>query len=139
MTAAYHWTSQASGISEKLQKANEGHEGQIKGQTLSKTKILSFFHLFGVILSYFIRNELWFEFQGHKGQKGRYNSSKLQIKIVQLYRSKLGLPTLLVININAPNPIQHGQPKNNNFSTKNVSKRSEIFIESKNCRNIKKW
>ena len=51
MTAAYQWTSYTSRISEKLQKTNEGHEGQIEGQTLSKIKILYFFHLFGVIWS----------------------------------------------------------------------------------------
>ena len=33
MTATYHWTSYISRISEKLQKTNEGHKGQIKGQT----------------------------------------------------------------------------------------------------------
>ena len=52
MTAAYHWISETSRISEKLKKANEGHEGQIKGQIPLKIKISHFFHLFGVIWSF---------------------------------------------------------------------------------------
>ena len=73
MTAAYHWTSYTSRISEKLKKASEGHEDQIKGQIPLKIKISHFFHLFGVILSFVKGNQLWFEFQGHKCQKGRYD------------------------------------------------------------------
>ena len=76
-----------------------------KARHYQKSKFYSFFHLFGVTWSWLIRNLLWFEFQGHKGRKGRYNSSKSQIKFVQLYRSKFGLPKILAININAPHPI----------------------------------
>ena len=137
ITAAYHWTSQTSRISEKLQKANEGHEGQIKGQTLSKIKTLYFFHFFGVIWCRLIRNWLWFEFLGHKGQKGRYDRSKLKITIEQTYGSKFDVPTLLMININAPHPILNRITKNNYFRAQKVSHRSEIFIKSKNCRNTK--
>ena len=50
-------------------------------------------------------NLLWFEFQGHKGQKGHYNRQKLEIAIQQHYESKFGVPTLLIININTPHPI----------------------------------
>ena len=62
-----------------------------------------------------IGNLLWFEFQGHKGQKGHYDRQKLQIAILQLYESKFGLPTLLMLNINALHQIQNGINKNDNF------------------------
>ena len=137
MTAACHQTPQASRISEKLQKANEGHEGQIKGQTLSKIKILYFFQFSRVLWSCLTENFLQFKFQGHKGQKGCYTWSKLKIKKALLYGSKFGLPTSLVININALNAIQHGITMNNNFRAQNVSQRSDIFIESKNWKNTK--
>ena len=84
-----------------------------------------------------IGNLLWFEFQGHKGQKGHYDRQKLQIAILQLYESKFGLPTLLMLNINALHPIQNGINKNNNFRDQNVSQKSEIFTKSKNGINIK--
>ena len=43
MVAAYHWTSYTLRISEKFEKANEGHKDQIKGQTLLKIKFDIFF------------------------------------------------------------------------------------------------
>ena len=84
-----------------------------------------------------IGNLLWFKFQGHKGQKGHYDKQKLQIVILQLYKSKFGLSTLLMLNINALHPIQNGINKNNNFRGQNVSQESEIFTKSKNGINVK--
>ena len=132
MTDACHQTPQASRISEKLQKANEGHEGQIEGQTLSKIKILFFFPFSRVLWKCLTENFLQFKFQGHKGQKGRYIWSKLKIKKALLYGSKFGLPTSLGININSPHAIQHGNTKNGNFKAQNVPYRDEQWILAKN-------
>ena len=84
-----------------------------------------------------IGNLLWFEFQGHKGQKGHYDRQKLQITILQLCVSKFGLPTSVMLNINALHPIQNGINKNDDFRGQNVPKKSEIFTKSKNGINIK--
>ena len=40
---AFHWPSEASKISEKLEKANKGCEGQIKGQYSQMSKFYNFF------------------------------------------------------------------------------------------------
>ena len=79
-----------------------------------------------------IGNLLWFEFQGHKGQKGHYDRQKLQIAILQLYESKFGLPTLLMLNINALHPIQNRINKNDNFRAQYASQLGENWILAKN-------
>ena len=56
---------------------------------------------------------------------------------MQLYESKFGLPTLLMLNINALHPIQNGINKNDNFRGQNASQKSEIFTKLKNGINIK--
>ena len=44
---AFHWPSEASKISEKLEKANKGCEGQIKGQYSQVSKFYNFFTYLG--------------------------------------------------------------------------------------------
>ena len=39
---AYHWTSETSRIPGKIKKANEGREGQIKGQRLNSVIFSNF-------------------------------------------------------------------------------------------------
>ena len=77
-------------------------------------------------------NLLWFEFQGHKGQKGRYDRQKLQIAIQQHYESKFGVPTLLIVNMNTPHPIQDRITENNSFKAHKVSQKDENCIPTKN-------
>ena len=50
---------------QKLQKANEGHEGQIKGQRVSKTKFQIFSHIFVFLGSLSLHDFHIFEFRGH--------------------------------------------------------------------------
>ena len=71
-------------------------------------------------------------FKSLKGQKGHYDKSNIQHTILQLYESKFGDPTLLVINMNTSEPIKDRITENNSFRDQNVSHKDENWIPIKN-------
>ena len=110
-----------------FKKANEGHKGQIKGQTVLKLNLHIFLTCMGSFECARPDYATVSKFQDEKGQKGRYCQSNLNIVFVQLFWPKRSACTLFVINISAQDLILIGHIKQKDFKGQKVIKATKYW------------
>ena len=75
----------------------------MKAKSKARESKVSKFYNFFIHIIRILRNQIFegfiiFEFQGHKGQKGCYRLSKVQLAKEQAKNFKIGLPTCIRVN-----------------------------------------
>ena len=87
----YHWTSWASRISEKMKKANEGHEGQTKARGWPKTKFQILFTFLGSLGVFYCMISIFLNFKVIKAKKAALLTGAAFFHLRKFILSKLVL------------------------------------------------
>ena len=85
----YHWTSWASRISEKMKKANEGHEGQTKARGWPKSKFKLVFRFLGSLGVFYCMISIILSFEVIKAKKAALVAGAAFLHLWKFMVSKL--------------------------------------------------